>query len=296
MILYGPPGTGKSTIAEKLARRLKFRFLTITPSDFVASGGEEVEARAKAIFAALQEQTELVVLFDEIDSLLLDRNSKLYREQGDVFRLLTPGMLTKLNDLAKRQSVLFIIATNYYERIDAAIKRPGRIDARYLVLPPSATQRREFLKHKKQLGAERWRSLSAKQRKEVVSQSARFTYSELQQLVRQVLRRHDGARDDALAAELKAAIHNAPPMARWELYDLRLQPVEKQGVTEAGANERPWEEYALLAFLDANAGRQVRGEVRERLAHAPLKDELKDAQVTAKFTAMSIVGAVRGDG
>jgi len=82
MLLYGPPGTGKSTIARTLAETLGWPLLTVTPSDFIASGGEAVEARAKAIFQVLDHQTELVVLFDEIDNLLLDRDSKLYREQA----------------------------------------------------------------------------------------------------------------------------------------------------------------------------------------------------------------------
>src|SRR5207244_9601882 len=132
-------------IARELSRRLGYRLLTVTPSDFITSGGEAVEARTKAIFTALQQQTDLVVLFDEIDHLLLDRNSDLYREQGDLFKLLTPGMLTKLNRLADRRRLVLVIATNYHERIDRAIKRPGRIDAKYLVLPQDLAQRERHL-------------------------------------------------------------------------------------------------------------------------------------------------------
>ncbi|HYT52567.1 MAG TPA: AAA family ATPase [Gaiellaceae bacterium] len=66
MLLYGPPGTGKSTIARKLARKLGFELITVTPSDFIATGGEAVEARANAIFRVLEEQRDAVVLFDEI--------------------------------------------------------------------------------------------------------------------------------------------------------------------------------------------------------------------------------------
>src|SRR5262245_6424290 len=45
-------------------------------------------------------------------------------------------MLTKIKDLRSAERSIFIIATNFEERIDGAIKRPGRIDRKYLVVPP----------------------------------------------------------------------------------------------------------------------------------------------------------------
>lgn len=144
MLLYGPPGTGKTTIAEELAKYLEFDFITITISDFLA-GGAEIEARAKMIFDVLEHQTNCVVLFDEIDSLLLDRDSDHYNKQDTIFQFMTPGMLTKINDLRKKKKVIFIIATNYANRIDPAIKRTGRIDHQLLVLPPDKDKRRNFL-------------------------------------------------------------------------------------------------------------------------------------------------------
>ncbi|ACC74067.1 ATP-binding protein [Paraburkholderia phymatum] len=145
MLLYGPPGTGKTTIASGLAAALKRRFITITVSDFLASGEAQLEARAKDIFTVLMSQPDSVVLFDEIDHFLLDRDSERYGKQDTVFQFMTPGMLTKLNDLRRKERCLFVVATNYEDRIDAAIKRTGRIDRNYLVLPPDAEKRKYFI-------------------------------------------------------------------------------------------------------------------------------------------------------
>jgi hypothetical protein len=145
MLLYGPPGTGKSTLAELMADTLKWPLLTVTVSDFLGSGGALVESRAKAIFQMLENQKNCVILFDEVDSFLLDRDSKFYRDQETLFKFLTPGMLTKINDLRAKRESLFIIATNYANRIDPAIKRIGRIDSKLLLLPPDLTRRRRML-------------------------------------------------------------------------------------------------------------------------------------------------------
>jgi hypothetical protein len=146
ILLYGPPGTGKTTVAESIAKALGRRLITITVSDFLAEGGVQVEARAKSIFDVLMAQTDAVVLFDEIDHFLLDRDSAHYRQQETVFQFMTPGMLTKLNDLRRSKRTLFLIATNYEDRIDPAIKRAGRIDLKYIVLPPDAAARMDILK------------------------------------------------------------------------------------------------------------------------------------------------------
>lgn len=146
ILLYGPPGTGKSTFAENMAKALGFPFITVTVSDFLGSGGANVEARAKAVFKALEMQQGCVILFDEIDSFLLDRNSKRYSEQDSLFQFLTPGMLTKINDLRKLKRSIFIIATNYEKRIDPAIKRTGRIDKKYLLGLPDAARRAGMLR------------------------------------------------------------------------------------------------------------------------------------------------------
>lgn len=146
MLLYGPPGTGKTSVAKNLADALGFRLITITVSDFLAGGGGEVEARAKMIFEVLEAQANVVILFDEIDELVLDRSSKRHGEQDTVFRFMTPGMLTKLNNLRSAKRSIFIMATNYAYRIDPAIRRTGRIDENYLLLPPDASSRQRMIK------------------------------------------------------------------------------------------------------------------------------------------------------
>ena len=145
MLLYGPPGTGKTSVAKELSRALQMPLITVTVSDFLGAGGANVEARAKAIFQTLEHQGNSIILFDEIDSFLLDRDSKFYRDQDSLFQFLTPGMLPKIHDLRDARGCIFIIATNYENRIDPAIKRTGRIDQTYLVSLPNAAKRRAIL-------------------------------------------------------------------------------------------------------------------------------------------------------
>ena len=145
MLLYGPPGTGKTTLASSVSWALNYPLITITVSDFLADGHAAIEARAKDLFDMLKAQPRTVVLFDEIDQFMLDRDFEYFRDQETVFQFLTPGMLTKLNDLRASEFVLFIMATNYAERIDAAIKREGRIDQHLLLLPPDRERRKQFV-------------------------------------------------------------------------------------------------------------------------------------------------------
>jgi len=146
MLLFGPPGTGKTAIGEDIAEVLKWRLITITPSDFIKNGEADVEGRAKSIFKTLEQQKDCVILFDEIDRLILDRDSIYYNNQGDMFQFMTPSMLVKIKDLRKAEKCIFIIATNYAERIDSAIKRAGRIDEKYLINLPNKEQRLIILK------------------------------------------------------------------------------------------------------------------------------------------------------
>lgn len=145
MLLYGPPGTGKSAIAEELAKSLNWRLITITPSDFIKNGEADVEARAKTIFKTLEEQKNCVINLDEIDRLILDRDSDYYSHQSDMFQFMTPSMLVKLKNLRTKERSIFIICTNYEERIDSAIKRTGRIDQKYLINPPNLFQRKVII-------------------------------------------------------------------------------------------------------------------------------------------------------
>ena len=190
MLLYGPPGTGKSSLAENVANTLGLRMITVTVSDFLGSGGgNAVEARAKAIFQTLEAQSDTVILFDEIDSFLLDRDSDLYRKQDTLFQFLTPGMLTKINDLGKKKRSIFVIATNYENRIDPAIKRKGRIDRRYLLQLPNKVRRIEILQRlsKIDLTDSKWRKL-------IEDKSLFFGFSDLKSLI-------DEARVETMSAK-----------------------------------------------------------------------------------------------
>jgi SpoVK/Ycf46/Vps4 family AAA+-type ATPase len=54
-------------------------------------------------------------------------------------------MLTKLNDLRSRKRLIFILATNYAYRIDPAVRRTGRVDQNYLLLPNDLVSRKRII-------------------------------------------------------------------------------------------------------------------------------------------------------
>ena len=154
-LLYGPPGTSKTSLAEAVAKRLGWWLIEVSPADFLIDGPNSVESRAKRLFDYLVQLEGVVVLFDEIDRLVLDRTTKEYERQDNVFQFMTPSMLPKLAALWRAPRVKFLIATNYGESIDPAITRPDRIDQALLIPPPDLQARRDIVASFKKSGGGR---------------------------------------------------------------------------------------------------------------------------------------------
>jgi hypothetical protein len=132
-ILFGPPGTSKTTLVRRLADVIGWNYVEIHASHFVAEGLAEVQKTADRIFKQLLELDHTVVLFDEIDELVRERDM-----EKDAFgRFLTTSMLPKLAELWEARKILYFVATNHINYFDSAIIRSHRFDALMLVSPPS---------------------------------------------------------------------------------------------------------------------------------------------------------------
>jgi len=131
-LLFGPPGTGKTQLAKRVAGRLGWNFIEITPADFLNRGTEFVSARADEIFRKLLEVDGAVVLFDEIDELIRDRTGTT----DMLGRFFTTTMLPRLARLWDARKLIFFVNTNCIGRVDPAIRRSQRFDAAIFVLPP----------------------------------------------------------------------------------------------------------------------------------------------------------------
>lgn len=141
-ILFGPPGTGKTTLVEALANTASVPLVEVTPSDIVLAGTEKMEARARAAFESLSMLTDVIILFDEFDSILWSRDARSHHE--GLLKFLTPGMLPKLknlNESAKDQRIAFILSTNYIGGLDDAAIREGRFNDKFGIYPPDALSR-----------------------------------------------------------------------------------------------------------------------------------------------------------
>jgi ATPase family associated with various cellular activities (AAA) len=224
MVLYGPPGTGKTGIAEELADTLDWPLITITVSDFLAEGGLQIEARAKGVFAVLTAQKNTVIIFDEIDHLLLNRNSEQYADVDSSIQLMVPGMLTKIKDLRSAERSIFIIATNYAERIDSAITRPGRIDRKYLVMPPDWGRRKAIVEGLLKGYSEKTREIPGEiitrvtNSPELLKGTARMSYGEIRAVLYDLLSTR--LTGDELVNRVRAFTY-PDPVADLESYESR---------------------------------------------------------------------------
>jgi adenylate kinase family enzyme len=265
MLLYGPSGTAKTTTAEEIAKTLNWPLITISPSNFIAKGESEVETRTKNIFQALSEQKEVVILFDEIDQLILDRDSKLYREQSDIFKFMTPGMLVKLKTLRDKKGPIFIIATNYEERIDNAAKRLGRIDNKFLIAPPDSIRRKKILEEqlekafKKRYSNDNIMSFKRKIKSidflKISKKTVFFAFGELKQISERVIENISGPNASAkeIFSSISDIINNGQtPVIRLSAYQSRFRKAEITGQDinrDFPTVQEPSIEYLMLLYL-----------------------------------------------
>ena len=101
-----------------------------------------MQRTADLIFRKLMEMDHTVVLFDEINELVRERDV-----EPDAFgRFLTTSMLPKLAELWEARKIMYFVATNHIEYFDRAVTRSQRFDAIIFMSPPSfAAKKRELL-------------------------------------------------------------------------------------------------------------------------------------------------------
>ena len=251
MVLYGPPGTGKTGLAEAMAATLKWPLIEISPSHFVATGVSQVELRAKRIFDALCEQENAVILLDEIDRLILDRNSQAYGKQDDMFQMMTPSMLPKLKDLRSKENSIVVIGTNYFERLEPAAIRTGRVDFRLLVGLPNfdsrlnifvALLKKQFEKHPTSLGVSDEKEFNASSLGKAVALTALGSFGELKSIVDNSV---DECRKTSGAKLFELIEKNASEMA----YDVRLANYDGRLLKDSSYPGKPMAELLDLIWL-----------------------------------------------
>lgn len=119
-LFYGEPGSGKTECAYQIARLLNKDILSVNFEQLVDSHLGETAKNVAMLFDEINHLSynKAIIIFDEIDSLVLDRiNKNDLREMGRVTSLFLRE-LDKLND-----GIVIIATTNLFQNFDKALIR-----------------------------------------------------------------------------------------------------------------------------------------------------------------------------
>ncbi|GJD75390.1 AAA family ATPase [Methylobacterium goesingense] len=130
IVLAGPPGTGKTTYARSVAKSLGVNLTVTSVSSWFAQTNGYLNDICRKVDEVFLEASQNggVLLIDELDSLpCRDQCDSRHRDYW--VTVVNHVLMTLDGAVSSPASKLIIIgATNYPERLDAALTRPGRLD------------------------------------------------------------------------------------------------------------------------------------------------------------------------
>ena len=118
ILLHGTKGTGKTSLATAIATYLKCGLINIDCTTFQDLNVADVTESINA------DNDRYVILLDEVDTLFADREG----DDDSVKKERTAKLLSFLDGPTSPNNVVFVLTTNFYDKLDKAAIREGRID------------------------------------------------------------------------------------------------------------------------------------------------------------------------
>lgn len=124
-LLYGPPGCGKSSYITALAGTLEFGICVLNLSERGLS-----DDRLNFLLSVVPQQT--IILLEDVDAAFLSREDTQIQKAAyeGLSRVTFSGLLNCLDGVASTEARILFMTTNYLERLDPALIRPGRVDVK----------------------------------------------------------------------------------------------------------------------------------------------------------------------
>ena len=125
IVLHGPPGCGKTYAVEQLIEFLGWPAIQIDASAVASAFIHETSRKISDVFAKAMQIAPCVLVIDEMEAFLADRESG---GGGGHHRVEELAEFLRRIPEAARNEVLIIAMTNRLDMIDSAIMRRGRFD------------------------------------------------------------------------------------------------------------------------------------------------------------------------
>lgn len=147
VLMHGPPGCSKTMLARACATESNFAFISLSAADVYAPYLGQAEATVRRAFRAADAAAPAILFFDEIDALVTDRSvSDPKAAENRVLATFLTCLDGATAKKKKKQHVVTIGATNRPFALDAALLRPGRLEAHVYVPLPGKQDRVKILR------------------------------------------------------------------------------------------------------------------------------------------------------
>ena len=145
ILLHGPRGTGKTFLAEAVAGEFGLKYCYVSAASLLNKFVGLTEENIKSVFVEAYTNQPVLLFIDEIDALGAKRQQ--VGDSDDVggaarsFNSMTARLMECIDDARRKNGVILMGATNFYDGLDRALIRDGRFDLHIRLDLPNEEER-----------------------------------------------------------------------------------------------------------------------------------------------------------
>lgn len=148
-LLFGPPGCGKTSFVKAVAGSIGYNIYELTLSD-----RNLTDQNLNTMLSKFGKKS--ILLIEDVDSVFASRVQDEERAEGDdaasgklriretKSAVTFSGLLNAIDGVASEEDYIIFMTTNYIDKLDAALIRPGRIDLKQFIDYPDDKQIQTF--------------------------------------------------------------------------------------------------------------------------------------------------------